>query len=75
MAGSPVLLLATVLIAGFAAMAESVPSASYLKYSTVIGYFLQDNPATDPSTFDYVRLYIIDLHQLDCVRLAVILVR
>ncbi|KAL2006899.1 hypothetical protein VTN00DRAFT_9567 [Thermoascus crustaceus] len=50
----PALLLATVLVAGFVAMAESVPSASYLKYSTVTGYFLQDDPATDPSTFDYV---------------------
>jgi len=58
MAGSPVLLLATVLLARFAAMAESVAFASYLNYSTVTGYFLQDDPATDPSTFDYVRLHI-----------------
>lgn len=24
------------------------------KYSTVAGYFLQDEPSTDPDTFDYV---------------------
>ncbi|KKA18373.1 Phosphoglycerate mutase family protein [Rasamsonia emersonii CBS 393.64] len=45
-------------------MAESTPtltssstssssSSSYLRYSTVTGYFLQDEPDTDPSTFDY----------------------
>lgn len=27
----------------------------YVNYSAVTGYFLQDAPATDPSTFDYVR--------------------
>ena len=26
---------------------------SYYKYTTVAGYFLQDDPATDPETFDY----------------------
>jgi hypothetical protein len=29
---------------------------SYIQYSTVTGYFLQDLNSTDPSTFDYVRL-------------------
>ena len=38
-------------------------SSSSIKYSTVTGYFLQDETATDPSTFDYVsgratRLYL-----------------
>lgn len=26
-----------------------------LRFTTVTGYFLQDDPATDPDTFDYVR--------------------
>lgn len=26
-----------------------------IKYSAVQGYFLQDDPATDPGKFDYVR--------------------
>ncbi|KAE8453011.1 hypothetical protein EG329_012198 [Mollisiaceae sp. DMI_Dod_QoI] len=29
------------------------PEGEYLKYSTVTGYFLQDDLETDPSTFDY----------------------
>ena len=28
---------------------------SDIKYSTVTGYFLQDEPSTDATTFDYVR--------------------
>ncbi|GIC84488.1 histidine phosphatase family protein [Aspergillus udagawae] len=35
-------------------MAESVTSESHLRLSTVTGYFLQDEPTTDPDTFDYV---------------------
>ena len=35
-------------------MGESL-SSMHLHYSTVTGYFLQDDPATDPSDFDYVR--------------------
>jgi hypothetical protein len=27
----------------------------YVNYSAVTGYFLQDAPDTDPTTFDYVR--------------------
>lgn len=27
-----------------------------IQYSSVLGYFLQDDPATDPSKFDYVSL-------------------
>jgi hypothetical protein len=38
-------------------MAESVTSESHLRLSTVTGYFLQDEPTTDPDTFDYVSCY------------------
>lgn len=31
--------------------------ASTIQYSTVTGYFLQDEASTDPSTFDYVCSY------------------
>ena len=38
-------------------MAEfNTATSSYLKYSTVAGYFLQDDPDTDPDKFDFVRL-------------------
>jgi hypothetical protein len=33
----------------------TLPWPSYIKYETVTGYFLQDDPSTNPSTFDYVR--------------------
>ncbi|KAL4895481.1 phosphoglycerate mutase family protein [Aspergillus ambiguus] len=36
------------------AMVESVPGESHLQFTTVTGYFLQDEPTTDPSKFDYV---------------------
>jgi hypothetical protein len=35
---------------GLAATAQ----AAYYEYTTVTGYFLQDEASTDPSTFDYV---------------------
>jgi hypothetical protein len=35
-------------------MGESQPEPTYLKYSTETGYFLQDEPGTDPKTFDFV---------------------
>jgi len=37
------------------------PEPEYLKYSTVTGFFLQDEPTTDPVTFDYVCLAPLDL--------------
>jgi hypothetical protein len=36
--------------------APSPPEKEYLKLSTVTGYFLQDEPDTDPKGFDYVRV-------------------
>lgn len=33
--------------------------ASYLKYSTVPGYFLQDDSTTDVDSFDYVSPSVI----------------
>lgn len=50
---SPVLLAVTVVVALIASMAESL-SLSHFEYFTVTGYFLQDDPATDPEDFDYV---------------------
>lgn len=47
---------------GLVASVLAGPSSS-IEYSTVTGYFLQDETATDPSAFDYVsdratRLYL-----------------
>lgn len=47
------LLLAT-LVALFI-MTDAHPS-SYRNYSTITGFFLQDDPTTNASTFDYVSL-------------------
>jgi len=41
------------LAAAQAALAGTA-SASYINYTTVTGYFLQDNNATNATTFDYV---------------------
>lgn len=37
-------------VLGLAALAK----ASYINYTTVTGYFMQDEVSTDPSTFVYV---------------------
>jgi hypothetical protein len=34
--------------------------AAYIQYSTVTGYFLQDNNATNATTFDYVSCSVND---------------
>lgn len=34
---------------------KEVSSCDDIKYSSVPGFFLQDDPNTNPSTFDYVR--------------------
>ncbi|OAT02027.1 phosphoglycerate mutase [Blastomyces dermatitidis ER-3] len=48
----PFLLAVTVVFALFAAMSESL-ALSHLEYTTVTGYFLQDDPTTYPADFDY----------------------
>lgn len=37
---------------------------NYVRYTAVPGYFLQDEPDTDPATFDYVRCSFPD--EVDC---------
>ena len=52
MATSFSLVCTTILLAlGF--MAEA-GRPSYFNYTTITGYFLQDEPSTDPITFDFV---------------------
>lgn len=50
----------SLLTAGTAALSifATVDATSYLKYTTVPGYFLQDIDTTSTDGFDYVRLYI-----------------
>ncbi|KAI5305237.1 hypothetical protein KEM56_004938 [Ascosphaera pollenicola] len=38
---------------GFAEMTEDCDGPTYLEYTAVPGYFKQDDPKTDPETFDY----------------------
>lgn len=45
--------LTTILASGVTA---SKSPSHYVKYSTVAGYFQQDDPNTNASTFDYVSL-------------------
>ena len=49
----PFLFLATIVVAFMVMMGESnVPQ--YIEYTTVTGFFQQDDPATEPNGFDYV---------------------
>lgn len=46
--------ITTVIVAFMIMMGEApTPSEEYTKYSTVTGYFLQDDEATDPKGFDF----------------------
>jgi hypothetical protein len=59
----PTLFFLTVVVALFVVMGEApndepqlpVTASSFLRYQTLNGYFLQDDPKTNPSTFNYVR--------------------
>jgi hypothetical protein len=37
------------------AVVPGLSSNEYINYTAVTGFFLQDEPTTDPGTFDYVR--------------------
>lgn len=37
-------------------LGATASSSKYIEYTTVEGYFAQDEPSTDPDTFDYVPL-------------------
>jgi hypothetical protein len=37
------------------AVIPRLSSNEYINYTTVTGFFLQDEPTTNPGTFDYVR--------------------
>jgi hypothetical protein len=52
---SAVLLGFTAVLLLFFTMAEGHQTTTYIKYTTVSGYFEQDDPKTNASTFDYVR--------------------
>lgn len=59
---SPILFIATLFAVYFVIMGETPkPEATYLKFETVRGYFLQDEPGTEEKGFDYVSLscYIV----------------
>lgn len=56
MAYSSCLVAATVFLALMAIAEASSRPPSCINYTTVTGYFLQDEPSTDPATFDYVSL-------------------
>ncbi|KAL4741399.1 histidine phosphatase superfamily [Aspergillus similis] len=43
----------TTTLAISAASASTSATAKFINYTTVLGYFIQDDPSTDPSTFDY----------------------
>src|SRR5271155_1500231 len=58
----PALLFLTVVVVLLVVMREAtsagpqlpITAPSFLKYQTLTGYFLQDDPKIDPLTFDYV---------------------
>ncbi len=45
---------ALVLSSAAGAIAAAAHASSYIQYSTVTGYFLQDDNSTNATTFDYV---------------------
>jgi hypothetical protein len=58
MASRSLLLVATVVVAIFMMVTEA-QGTGYYDFVTVDGYFLQDDPTTNPATFDYVRYKLI----------------
>lgn len=75
MSPRPILLVLTLLAAGVVIMGESLASAatpaeSHFQFSTVPGYFLQDDPNTDPEKFDYVRSPASTLPRNACAPLS-----
>lgn len=59
MSHSPFLFFTTVLLALLFTMGEATrpyvtSNTSHINYTTVTGFFLQDDPSTNASTFDYV---------------------
>jgi len=55
---SPALIFLTIL-ALMASMNGAHNAPSYIKYSTVLGYFLQDDPDTQASSFNYVLFFCL----------------
>jgi len=49
------LLVATVVVGLLVTMGESIQPNEYTRYTTVTGFFEQDDPNTVASSFDYVR--------------------
>jgi hypothetical protein len=58
------LVAALLLTRTFALLNSTISWPVYIKYTTVTGYFLQDDPDSDPSTFDYVRKARYNLKEL-----------
>lgn len=50
------LLSITLALASGAMAWKQVSDCDDIKYTSVPGFFLQDDPSTDPSSFDYVRI-------------------
>ena len=50
----PLLFLATIVIAFMMLMMNESDTPQYIRYTTVTGFFLQDDPDTEPKGFDYV---------------------
>ena len=43
--------------------------SSPIKYTIVKGFFLQDEPETDPGTFDYVQRSVFEFHDSELIQL------
>ena len=65
---SPLLFVVTVFVALLIIMGEA-PRSSHTQYSTVTGYFLQDDLETDESAFNYVRLVNLQLNEAKFIEL------
>lgn len=62
MASRPTIFLATTLLAGLFIMTLTQTQTvhahppSYINYTTIAGFFLQDDPTTNASIFDYASV-------------------
>ena len=51
---SPFVLLVAVVVGFMVMSGEAIQPNEFTRYTTITGFFEQDDPATSPSGFDYV---------------------
>ena len=55
----PFLFVSTIVVGILVTMGESIQPDEFTRYTTVTGFFQQDDPATNPTGFDYVSALLV----------------